>query len=96
MASSIVIRPAEEAGAHAIGDARHRLDLRRLERDDVEHAIGQQTDLAAVDLHDDDDVQRRRLGVALAETAAQIDDWHHHAAQVEHAPHVFGLIGANG
>ena len=41
---------------------------------------------------DDDDVKRRGLGQALPEAAAQIDDRHDDAAQVEHAAHVVGLL----
>jgi len=95
-ARSLGYRSIIERRGRARCARRHRLHLRRLERDYVEHAIGQQTDLAAVNLHDDDDVQRRRLGVALAEAAAQIDDGHHYAAQVKQAAHVIGLIGQMG
>ena len=51
-----------------------------------------QANLPRGDLHDDDDVQSRSLGQSLAESAAQIDDRHNDAAQVEHAAHVFGLL----
>ena len=51
----------------------------------------EQTDLPALDLHDDDDMHRRRFGKTLAEAAAQIDDRHHDAAQIEHAANVIGL-----
>jgi len=81
-ARSLGYRSIIERRGRARCARRHRLHLRRLERDYVEHAIGQQTDLAAVNLHDDDDVQRRRLGVALAEAAAQIDDGHHYARRL--------------
>ena len=47
----------------------------------------------AVDLHDDHDVKRRRFRLALTEAAAQIDDRDNHAAQVEHAAHIFRLSG---
>ena len=60
--------------------------------DDVEHPVGQETDGLDVDLDDDDDMHRRGVGQALAESAAQIDDRHHDAAQVEHAAHIVGLI----
>ena len=51
-----------------------------------------QANLPRGDLHDDDDVQSRSLGQSLAESAAQIDDRHNDAAQVEHAAHVFLVL----
>jgi hypothetical protein len=49
-----------------------------------------------LDLHDDDDVKRRRFRTPLAEPAAQVDDRHDHAAQVENAANVFGLLRQMG
>jgi len=37
-------------------------------------------------------MHRRRVGEALAEPAAQIDDRNHDAAQVEDAAHIVGLL----
>jgi hypothetical protein len=84
MPLSIVTRPDRKS-------AREVSATRGTEADDVEHPVGQHADVAAADLHHDDDVQRRRLGHALAEAAAQVDDRHHDAAQIEHAAHVVGL-----
>ncbi len=75
---------------------RHRLNARAFNGDDVEHAVGEETHRLAADLDDDDDVHRRGVGQALPETAAQIDDRHHDAAQIEHAAHIVGLIGQLG
>ena len=36
-------------------------------------------------------MKRRRIGQALTEAAAQVDDRHDDAAQIEHAAHVIGL-----
>ena len=47
---------------------------------------------ARSDLHDDHDMERRRFGQTLAESAAQIDDRNNDAAQVEHAANVIGLL----
>ncbi len=81
----------QKVGAHRLGDARDRLDLRGIEADDVEHAVGEHADVPRADLDHDHDVQRRGLGQALSEPAAQIDDGDHDAAQIEHAAHVVGL-----
>ena len=59
-----------------------------------EHPVGEQADEVVADLHDDDDVKRRRFGQPLAEAAAQVDDRHDHAAQVQHSAHIFGLLAA--
>ena len=86
----------QEAGARVVRHFRHRLDLRRIDRDDVEHAVGQEPHRFAIDLDHDDDVHRRGVGQAVAEPATQIDDRHDHAAQIEDAAHAVGLFGQLG
>ena len=92
MVVSIVTRPGQEIERAAARHLRHRLDLRGIHRNDVEHPVGEKTDGLDADLDDDDDMHRRRVGQALAESAAQIDDRHHDAAQIEHAAHIVGLV----
>jgi hypothetical protein len=82
----------QEKRARGAHDVRHRLHLACLERDDVEHPVGQQAHLPLIDLNDDDDVGRRRFGQPLAEAAAQIDHRHHDAAQIQHPAHVVRLF----
>ena len=73
--------------------ARHRLNLGGIDRDDIEHPVADQADLASADLHDDHDMQRRRFGQAFAEAAAQVDDRNDGAAQIEHAATYSGCFG---
>src|SRR3569623_616612 len=82
----------QEAGLRPAAGPRHLLNLRRIDRHDIEYAVADETDLTAVDLHDDDNVQRRRLGQALAEATTQIDDRNDGATQIEDAAYVFRLF----
>src|SRR4051794_37810718 len=82
----------QEADKGRLRDLRHGPHLRWLERDDVEHTISQQTDLAVADLDNDNDVEGRRLGHTLAEATTQIDYRHDNAAQIEYATDVIGLL----
>ena len=91
--SSLVTRPERKRSFCDLRDPWHRLDLGGIEGNDVEHAIAEKADRPAVDLHDDDDVERRCFRQALAEAAAQIDDRNDHAAQIEHAADIFRLSG---
>lgn len=77
----------------ALRDARHRFDLRRVERHDVQNSVCQQTDRLFANLDDDHDVERRCLRQPLAEAAAEVDNWDDDAAQVEHAANIVGLPG---
>ena len=58
---------------------------------DVQNPIGQKSDRTAFDLDHDDDVERCRVRHALPKTAAQIDDRHHDAAQIEDTAHIVRL-----
>ena len=82
----------QKVDLRAVAGAWHLPDLPRVDRHDVENAVADQADLAAVDLHDDDDVQRGRLGQPLPEATPQIDDRHDRTAQIEHAAHIFRLL----
>ena len=65
-----------------MGEVVHRLDAGDIEANDIEDSVGEPADRVRADLDDDHDVRARRLGQALAETAAQIDDRHHDPAQI--------------
>jgi hypothetical protein len=82
----------QEIRANLLRELRHGLDMSGLKGNNVQYAVGQQAGLASADLHDDDDMQRRRLGDALPKAAAQIDDRDDDAAQVQNATHIFLLL----
>jgi len=75
-----------------MGEVVHRLDAGDIEANDIEDSVGEPADRVRADLDDDHDVRARRLGQALAETAAQIDDRHHDPAQIVNPADTVALL----
>ncbi|HEY2755354.1 MAG TPA: hypothetical protein VGJ01_06370 [Pseudolabrys sp.] len=82
----------QEISTDLLRDPRHGLDLIGFEGNDVEDTVGQKADLTSADLHDNDDMQGRRLGEALPKAATQVDDRDDDAAQIQHPTHIVLLL----